>query len=304
MKKIEGMIAASFTPFDNNMEVNLAPIGAYAELLRGNGIKGVFVNGSSGEGYMLSTAEREMLAERWMSERRDDFIVMVHVGSCSLKESVALAAHAQKIGADAVSTMAPPFPKINRLNELVDYCAAIAAAAPQLPFYYYHIPVFNGAHFSMVEFLKMAEDRIPNLAGIKYTFESLYDFNQCSIYKDGKFDLLHGQDETILNSLVMGHTKGGISGTASYIGSTLVGVMDAYAKGDTAGAVAYQEYAQAVINVIARYRGNIVAGKRIMGMMGLDLGGNRTPFQNLSDQELAQVRSELEAVDFFNHCNK
>ncbi len=304
MSKIEGLIAASFTPFTQNMEVNLEPIADYSNLLYKSGLKGVFVNGSSGEGYMLSTDEREMLAERWMQESKPDFKVLIHVGSCSLTESVRLAKHAEKIGAYAVATMAPPFPKIGRLNELVDYCAQIAAAAPSLPFYYYHIPVFNGAFLSMIDFLAAVEERIPNFVGIKYTYESLYEFNQCAIYKDGKFDMLHGQDETILNSLIMGRTKGGISGTASYIGTTLVGVMENYFSGDIDAAVACQDYAQAVINVIARYRGNIVAGKRIMKMIGVDLGPNRTPFQNLTDEEEQAVKQQLEALDFFNHCNK
>lgn len=89
--------------------------------------------------------------------------------------------------------MAPPFPKIGRIEELVKYCEEIAAGAPKLPFYYYHIPAFNGAFLSMLAFLKAVENRIPNFAGIKYTFESLYEYNQCRLYKDGKFDMLMGR---------------------------------------------------------------------------------------------------------------
>lgn len=62
----------------------------------------------------------------------------------------------------------------------------------------------------MVELLKAVDGRIPNFAGIKYTYESLYEYNQCRLYKDGKFDMLHGQDETILPCLAMGGAQGGI----------------------------------------------------------------------------------------------
>ena len=96
-----------------------------------------------------------------------------------------MAAHAQKIGAFGIGVMAPPFPKIGRIEELVKYCEEIAAAAPELPFYYYHIPAFNGAYFSMVEFLKAVDGRIPTFAGIKYTYESIYEYNQCRLYKTG-----------------------------------------------------------------------------------------------------------------------
>lgn len=145
---------------------------------------------------------------------------------------------------------------------------------------------------------------IPNLAGIKYTYESLYEYNQCMLYKDGKYDMLHGQDETILSALVMGGAKGGISGTGNYIGNVLVGVIEEWKKGNIVAAVAHQNYAQEVINVIAQFRGNIVAGKRIMKFLGLDLGPNRIPFRNIEPAEEAEIKRQLEAIDFFNRCNK
>ncbi|MDD6129788.1 MAG: dihydrodipicolinate synthase family protein [Prevotellaceae bacterium] len=303
MEKIIGLIDAPFTPFHENGEVNLEPIGAYAAMLAKNGLKGVFINGSSGEGYMLTEEERMQLAERWMEVAPKDFKVIVHVGSCCVKASRMLAAHAQKIGAWGIGAMAPPFPKIGRIEELVEYCEEIASGAPGLPFYYYHIPAFNGAFLPMVELLKAVDGRIPNFAGIKYTFESIYEYNQCRLYKDGKFDMLHGQDETILPSLAMGGAQGGIGGTTNYNGRCLTGIIEAWKAGDIDKARKLQNFAQEVINVICHYRGNIVGGKRIMKLMGLDLGKNRTPFQNMTDEEEARMKAELEAIDFFNRCN-
>ena len=304
MEKIIGLIDAPFTPFDADGEVNLEPIERYARLLERNGLKGVFINGSSGEGYMLTEDERRLLAERWVSVARPGFKVIVHVGSTCVKESRRLAEHAAAIGAWGIGAMAPPFPKVNRIAELVDYCAEIAAGAPDLPFYFYHIPAFNGAYLSMVDFLKAVDGRIPNFAGIKYTYESLYEYNQCRLYAGGKFDMLHGQDETILPCLAMGGAQGGIGGTTNYNGRCLTGILDAWAAGDLDKARELQNYAQDVINVICHYRGNIVAGKRIMKLIGLDLGRNRTPFQNMTDEEEAHMKAELEAIDFFNRCNK
>ncbi len=303
MEKIIGLIDAPFTPFDTQGEVNLQPIPAYAAMLKKNGLKGVFINGSSGEGYMLTDEERMRLAEAWMAAAPEDFKVIVHVGSCCLKSSKALAAHAQSIGAWGIGAMAPPFPKIGRIEELVAYCEEIAAAAPNLPFYFYHIPAFNGAFLPMVDFLKAVDGRIPNFAGIKYTFESIYEYNQCRLYKNGKYDMLHGQDETILPSLAMGGAQGGIGGTTNYNGRCLTGIIDAWKAGDLDKARELQNFAQDVINVICHYRGNIVGGKRIMKLIGLDLGKNRTPFRNMTDDEEAAMKAELEAIDFFNKCN-
>lgn len=304
MKRIKGLINAPFTPFYANSEINIEPIEKYAAMLSKNGLKGVFINGSSGEGYMLTDEERKTLAQRWIDVAPKDFKVIVHVGSCCLKSAVELSAHAQSIGAWGIGAMAPPFPKIGRVEELVAYCEQIAAAAPNLPFYYYHIPVFNGAYFSMLEFLKAVDGRIPNFAGIKYTYESLYEYNQCRQYKDGKFEMLHGQDETALSSMIMGGAEGCICGTTNYNGREQVAIGEAYERGDIAAAVEHQNYSQAVINVICNFRGNIVGGKRIMKLIGLDLGPNRIPFRTVTDEEEVELRRQLEEIDFFNRCNK
>lgn len=306
MEKIKGLIDAPFTPFHANGDVNLEPIPAYAAMLKKNGLKGVFVNGSSGEGYMLTDQERMDIAQAWIDATKDfdDFKVIVHVGSCCLRSSKKLAEHAKAIGAYGIGAMAPPFPKIGRIEELVQYIEGITAGAPDLPFYYYHIPAFNGAYLPMIDLLKSIDGRVPSFAGIKYTYESLYEYNQCRLYKNGKYDMLHGQDETILPCLAMGGAQGGIGGTTNYNGRELTAIQDAWEKGDLEAARDHQNFAQEVINVICRYRGNIVGGKRIMKLIGLDLGPNRVPFRTITDEEEAAMKQELEAIGFFERCNK
>lgn len=304
MEKIKGLIDAPFTPFHEDGSLNLAPIPEYAALLARNGLKGVFINGSSGEGYMLTEEERMQLAEAWMAAVPKDFKVIVHVGSTSVMSSRRLAEHAQKIGAWGIGAMATPFPKIGNIEQLCRYCEEIASAAPELPFYYYHIPAFNGAFLSMYDFLKAVDGRIPNFAGIKYTFESLYEYNRCRRYQNGKFDMLHGQDETILPCLAMGGAQGGIGGTTNYNGRCLTGILEAWEKGDLEKARQLQDFAQDVIDVICNFRGNIVGGKRIMKLIGLDLGPNRVPFMSVTNEEEQELRRQLEAIDFFSHCNK
>lgn len=303
MEKISGLIDAPFTPMKENGDINLEPIPRYAAMLARNGLKGVFINGSSGEGYMLTTEERKALTEAWIKAAPEGFKVIVHVGSCCLRESVELARHAETAGAWGTGAMAPPFPKIGRVEELVKYCETIAAAAPSLPFYFYHIPAFNGCFLPMLDFLKAVDGRIPNFAGIKYTFESLYEYNQCRLYKDGKYDMLHGQDETYLPSLAQGGAQGGICGTTNYNGRVQVAIGEAWKAGDLAKARELQDYSQAVINVICDFRGNIVGGKRIMKLIGLDLGPNRVPWRNITPDEEKQLKARLDEIDFFSRCN-
>lgn len=310
-EKIKGLIDAPFTPMHEDGSINLDIIPAYAALLARNGLKGVFINGSSGEGYMLTEDERRQLAEAWVkaaaevrTTKGEAFKVIVHVGATCVKEAYRLAQHAQEIGAWGIGAMATPFPKIGSVEQLVRYCESIACGAPELPFYYYHIPAFNGAFLSMLDFLQAAEDRIPNLAGIKYTFEAMYEYNRCRRYKDGKFDMLHGQDETILPCLAMGGAQGGIGGTTNYNGYCLTQIIEAWEQGDLERARELQNFSQDVIDVICHFRGNIVGGKRIMKLIGLDMGPNRTPFMNVTPEEEVQLRRELEAIHFFDRCNK
>ena len=97
MEKIIGLIDAPFTPFYENGEVNYEPIESYIAMLKKNGLKGVFINGSSGEGYMLTIEERMKLAEKWVECAPKDFKVIVHVGSCCVRESRKLAEHEKNI---------------------------------------------------------------------------------------------------------------------------------------------------------------------------------------------------------------
>lgn len=87
MEKITGLIDAPFTPMHANGDINLEPIPAYAAMLAKNGLKGVFINGSSGEGYMLTPDERKAVAEAWVVAAPKGFKVIVHVGSCCLREA-------------------------------------------------------------------------------------------------------------------------------------------------------------------------------------------------------------------------
>src|SRR5690606_594291 len=104
-----------------------------------------------------------------------EFHVIVHVGATSIEDSRDLTRHADHIGAYSISTMAPLFLKPANVSALVEYCAAIAQEAPNLPFYYYHIPQITNVDFMMIDFLEQAENRIPNLTGIKYSGTNIMD---------------------------------------------------------------------------------------------------------------------------------
>lgn len=303
MQKINGFIVAPFTPMHSDGSLNLDVIPAYAAFLIRNGLDGVFTCGSTGEGALLTVAERKQVTEMWIKESEGKLKVIVHTGGTNLSDQKDLAAHAQKVGAYAIAAMAPAFLSPSRVQELGEFCASIAAAAPEMPFYYYHIPALNGCHLSVLDLLQYAEMNIPNFAGVKYTHDNMYEFDQCFRYKNYKYDLLHGLDETLLSGLSYGCSSG-VGGTYNHCFTIYKDLKKAFEHGDLKSAREFQHKSHLFVNVLKNYRGNIVGGKRIMKFLGIDCGPNRIPLQTISAEEEVKMKTELEAIDFFSFCNK
>lgn len=302
MKKINGYIAAPFTPMLDSGDVNLELIPAYAAFLIRNGLDGVFVCGSSGEGALLNREERKAVAEKWLEASEGKLKVVVHTGGCNLKDQQELASHSEAIGAWAVAAMAPAFLPPKRTTELLEYCRSIAEAAPTLPFYYYHIPALNGVHLSVTDLLAAAADSFPNLAGVKYTFFNMFEFEQCRYIAGGKYEMLWGLDEMFLDGLVYGN-RSGVGGTYNHCFSLYSDMSRAYASKDMETCRELQHKSHQFCEILGKYRGNLAGGKRIMKFLGLDCGPNRLPLQNISEQEEAAMKEELEAIGFFSYCN-
>jgi N-acetylneuraminate lyase len=222
--------------------------------------------------------------------------VIVHVGHASGAEAMALAAHAQGVGAAGIACMAPFFFKPAAVEDLVAFCAPVAAAAPKLPFYYYHIPSLTGANLPMVTFLVAAGRVIPNLAGIKYTHEDMLDFSACLRFDGGRYDILFGRDEMLLAGLALG-ARGAIGSTYNYMSPIYHRVMEAFARGDIAAARDAQALATDLIAVMLRH-GGLPAGKAMMAIAGIDCGPARPPLRSLDAGQRESLRRELEPLGF------
>lgn len=301
---IHGLIAAPFTPLTAAGALNLSVIPAYASLLHRNGVAGAFVCGSTGEGVSLTTAERCAVTRAWVAAAPAGFKVLVHVGHTSVADSQALAADAQAAGAHGAAAMAPLYFKPANAAQLAAACAPIAAAAPALPFYYYHIPSMTGVALPVVDVLRAAAPLIPNLAGAKFTYENLMDYQECLALDGGRYDLLFGRDEILLAGLVLG-ARGGVGSTYNCAAPLYLDLMAAFDRGDLATARARQLQSVALIQFVVRSGLPVMpAFKAIMGMLGVDCGPARLPLPPLSLAQVAQVRAGLEALGFFAYACK
>lgn len=295
-ERLQGLIAAPFTPFHADGSLKLELIPRYAAHLAENGVSGAFVCGTTGEGPSLSVTERKLVTEKWVKSAPATMKVIVHTGHNSLTDSCELAKHAQEIGAAATSLTSPSFFKPGSIRDLVDTCAMVAAAAPDLPFYYYHIPSMTGVSLPVPDFLNAAKDVIPNLAGIKFTHESLMDYANAVRVENGRFDVLFGRDEMLLGSLVVG-AKGAVGSTYNYIAPIFNRLLAAYRAGDLKTAEAEQAKANEVIGVMIRF-GGLPAGKAIMKLVGVDCGPVRLPLRSLTAEQEKAMAEELGKVGF------
>ena len=298
MKKLTGLIAAPHTPFDGNGQVNLPVIDQIADLLVKQGVEGVYICGTTGEGLNCTVNERKAIAERWVSAAKGRLHITVHIGALSIADTLEMAAHAETIDVFATSVIAPCFFKPASVDDLVDYCATVAAAAPSKAFYYYHSGM-SGVMFDMEQFLIKADKCIANLAGIKFNHSDLYEFQRCVRVCDGKFDIPFGVDEFLPGGLAVG-AVGAVGSTYNYAAPLYLDIMDAFNKGDLATVNKLMDKVIALIRVLVEY-GGVAAGKAAMKLHDIDVGAPRSPIRALNDTQIQNVLSKMEAADFMAH---
>ncbi len=131
-KKIEGFIATPLTGINPDGSVNLDIVPSSAAMLHSNGIAGVFVNGTTGEGQTLTFEERFALTKYWVDSAPQGLRVIIHVGYAEQSESQALAIHVTEIGADGISEIGPFILEPFSVGALVDYVAVAASASPKM----------------------------------------------------------------------------------------------------------------------------------------------------------------------------
>jgi len=299
---LKGLIAAPFTPMDEAGKINPDLIEKYARHLINSGVSGAFVCGTTGECTSLTTEERKIVLEKWVSCAKGSLKIIGHVGGNCLSQSMELASHAQKSGAFAIGAFAPSFFKPATANDLVAFLSPIAGSAPELPFYYYNMPSMTGVNIPVSELLPLAQREIPNFAGVKYTHFDLYDMQQCIAFENGKYDILHGYDEVLLAGISLG-VKAAVGSTYNYMPSVYFDVWDAYNRADMERARRSQQFSVKIVRILNNYGGGVRAGKAIMALIGIDCGPCRLPIPKMDQEEMINLKNDLVEAGFFRVVN-
>ncbi|HSD49272.1 MAG TPA: dihydrodipicolinate synthase family protein [Actinomycetota bacterium] len=207
---LSGAIAAAVTPLAaDGRDLDEGAIGPLVGFLSDGGIDGVLVCGTTGEGILLSVAERRRVVERFVDARPEGFQVAVHAGAQTTADTVTLAAHAKDIGADAVAVIAPPYFPLDD-DALFEHLRSAAHACGPLPFYLYEFAGRSGYAIpvGVVERLRRSS---PNLAGLKV---SDTPWTAVEPYVLDGLDLFVGSEPLVLEALERG-ADGAVSGLAT-----------------------------------------------------------------------------------------
>lgn len=298
MNTTEGFhfVAATFTPFKEDGEVDLSPIGAYAETLVKRGVNGVFVCGTTGEGKSMSTGERKSVAEEWAKASSPNLEVIVHVGHESVKEAAGLASHAEQVGAAGIGCIAPSFFKSATPGPIIEFMAEVARSASDTPFYYYHIPEMTGLAVRAIDFLEALGSRIPSFKGIKYTDPDLYEFDLCRTFDTGECQLFYGRDEQLLGALALS-ADGAVGSTYNYLSPLYGEMVKRFNEGALVEALGLQHSVNMLVRLFKSYGsyGN-ACQKALMRKIGLNLGPVRYPLQKAPPEVIGEFLRKVDEL--------
>jgi dihydrodipicolinate synthase/N-acetylneuraminate lyase len=274
---LHGAIAAAVTPLrDNGHALDGDAFGPLVRFIAEGGMDGLLAMGTTGEGVLLSLAERRWAAERFVEARPEGFEIALHCGAQSTHETSALAAHAQEIGADAVAVIAPPYYPLDD-EELLRHLRSAASACSPLPFYVYEFAARSGYPIPISVIERLRSDAA-NLRGLKVSDRP---WQAVAPYLLEGLDLFVGSEPIVLEGLEAGAT-GAVSGLGT-------------AFPETVAKLVHDQDPAAHERVVALREGLAgipfhAAMKSVLGSRGVPVREDvRAPLRGLTDEERARV---------------
>lgn len=293
LEKYEGVIPAFYGCYDKEGNIDPEAVQALTKYFIDKGVKGVYVNGSSGECIYQTPQERKTVLENVMKANDGSLTVIAHVACNSTEESQELAKHAESLGVDAIAAIPPIYFKLPEYA-IADYWNAISEAAPNTDFVIYNIPQLAGVALTPALYETMRKN--PRVIGVKNSSMPVQDIQTFASAGGEDYIVFNGPDEQFISGRIMG-ARGGIGGTYGAMPELFLKMDEALKNKDWDLARAIQYDVNDIIAKLCSARGNMYAV--IKGVLrineGLDLGGVKAPFPNLveEDQKVVEEASRM-----------
>jgi 4-hydroxy-tetrahydrodipicolinate synthase len=283
---LHGVIVPLVTPFDDQNQVDHAALRQVVEFVIAKGVHAVMVAGSTGEGPLLSSEERKSVLETVVETVQGRLPVIAHTGGIDTGSTVALSQHAQRVGADAISTIVPYFFTFSD-EQLYRHFLTVAEAVPETPMLLYAFPG-NAKNDISPALLARLLKAAPNIVGIKSSNDDLVRFQEYVQVGGEGFTACFGVDELMLGGLVFG-SNAQISGNSNSFPEPFVQLYESFIAGDLQRA---QQLQQVVNSIIELHQGGRTTAffKASLALRGVPAGRVRAPMCEISAEEMEEVK--------------
>lgn len=209
LNKYKGVIPAFYACYDENGEISPERVRALTEYHIKKGVKGIYVNGSSGECIYQSVEDRKIVLENVMAVAKGKLTVIAHIACNNTKDSVELAIHAENLGVDAIAAIPPIYFRLPEYA-IAAYWNAMSNAAPNTDFIIYNIPQLAGVALTQGLYAEMIKN--PRVIGVKNSSMPVQDIQMFCATGGSDYIVFNGPDEQFMSGRVIG-AEGGIGGT-------------------------------------------------------------------------------------------
>lgn len=294
LSKYKGVIPAFYACYDE--EGNISPDGVQAltNYFVEKGVKGVYVNGSSGECIYQSVEDRKIVLENVMKAADGKLTVINHVACNNTKDSMELAKHAESLGVDAIAAIPPIYFRLPE-HAIAKYWNDISSAAPNTDFVIYNIPQLAGVALTMGLFATMREN--PNVIGVKNSSMPVQDIQMFKQAAGDDYIIFNGPDEQFISGYAIG-AEGGIGGTYGAMPELFLKMEELVKANEMEAARKLQYTVNEIIYKMCSGHGNMYGViKAILKINeGLELGGVRAPLASLADSDAGIVEEAAQMI--------
>lgn len=293
LNKYKGVIPAFYACYDENGNISPEGVQSLTRYFVEKGVKGVYVNGSSGECIYQSVEDRKTVLENVMKAADGKLTVINHVACNNTKDSMELAKHAESLGVDAIAAIPPIYFRLPE-HAIAKYWNDISSAAPNTDFVIYNIPQLAGVALTMGLFAEMR--RNPNVIGVKNSSMPVQDIQMFKQAAGEDYIIFNGPDEQFISGLAIG-AEGGIGGTYGAMPELFLKLEALVKANEMEQARKLQYTINEIIYKLCSGHGNMYGIiKAVLKLNeGLELGGVRAPLASLieSDAEVVEEAAQM-----------
>ncbi len=294
LDKYKGVIPAFYACYDEKGNISPERVQSLTSYFVEKNVKGLYVNGSSGECIYQSVEDRKVVLENVMKIAKGKLTIINHVACNNTKDSCELARHAESLGVDAIAAIPPIYFHLPE-HAIAKYWNDISEAAPHTDFVIYNIPQLAGVALTMGLFETMRKN--PRVIGVKNSSMPVQDIQMFKQAAGEDYIVFNGPDEQFISGRVIG-AEGGIGGTYGAMPDLFL-KLDEYVKaGKMEEAQKLQYDINSIIYKLCAAHGNMYGViKEVLHINeGLKLGGVRAPLAALSKEDMTVVSEAAKMI--------